>query len=60
MGNPDSPSFKFSEKIGLIIGRGTRYILVGEVVVFLGGKLGGSKPSQPVPKPPAPSPLIIA
>lgn len=54
MVNPDSPSFKFSEKIGFMIGRGIRYILVGKVVVFLGGKLSGSKPSQPVPKPPAP------
>jgi len=52
MVNPDSPSFKFSEKIGLIIGKGIRYILVGGVVVFLGGKLGGSKPSQAVPNPP--------
>jgi len=56
MVNPDSPTFKFSEKIGLIIGKGIRYILVGGVIVFLGGKLGGSKPSPPVSNPPAPSP----
>jgi len=56
MVNPNSPTFKFSEKIGLIIGKGIRCLLVGGVVVFLGGKLGGSKPSQPAPNPPAPSP----
>ena len=56
MVNPDSSAFKFSEKIGLIIGKGIRYLLVGGVIVFLGGKLGGSKPSQPAPNPPAPPP----
>lgn len=56
MVNPDSPTFKISEKIGVIIGKGIRYILVGGVFIFIGGKLGGSKPSQPVPNPPAPSP----
>ena len=29
MVNPDSPTFKISEKVGLIIGKGIRYILVG-------------------------------
>jgi len=56
MVNPNSSSFKISEKIGLIIGKGIRYILLGGVIIFLGGKLGGSKPSQPAPNPPAPSP----
>ena len=28
MGNPNSSTFKFSEKIGLIIGKGIRYIVV--------------------------------
>jgi len=55
MVNKDSPTFKFSEKIGLMMGKGIRYILVGGVLVFLGGKLGGSKPSQPVPNPPPPT-----
>jgi hypothetical protein len=44
MVNPYSPAFKFSEKIGLIINKGIRYILVGKVIVFLDGKLVGSKP----------------
>jgi hypothetical protein len=52
MVNPDSPTFKLSEKIGLIVGKVIRYVIVGGVIVFLGGKLGGSKPSQPVPNPP--------
>jgi len=57
MVNPDSPAFKISEKVGLIIGKGIRYLIVGGVIVFLGGKLGGSKPSHPVPNPgPGPSP----
>ena len=44
MVNPDSLTFKFSEKIGLIISKGIRYILVGEVVVLLSEKFGSSKP----------------
>jgi hypothetical protein len=54
MVNPESSAFKFSEKIGLIFGKGIRSIVIGGVVVFLGGKLGGFKPSQPAPNPPAP------
>ena len=54
MVNTNSPAFNFSEKIGLVIGKGIRYIIIGGIVVFMGGKLGGSKPSQPVPTPPAP------
>lgn len=56
MVNPDSPSFKFGEKIGLLIGKGIRYIVVGGVVIFISGKLGGSKPSQ-APTTPPPSAL---
>jgi hypothetical protein len=55
MVNPDSATFKFSEKIGLILGKVIRYIIVGGIVVFLGGIINGSKPSQPVPNPPAPT-----
>ena len=55
MVNPDLPIFKFSEKIGLIIGKTIRYIIVGGVVVFLGEKIKGSKPSQPVSNPPSPT-----
>jgi hypothetical protein len=58
MVNPNSSTFKFSEKVGLIIGKALRYIIVGGIFVFLGGKISGSKPShkpsQPVPNPPAP------
>lgn len=56
MVDPNSPAFNFSEKIGLVIGKGIRYIIICGVVVFMGGKLGGSKPSQPVPNPPGPTP----
>lgn len=51
MVNSNSPAFKFSEKVGLIIGKGLRYIVVGGVIIFLGGKLGGSNSA---PNPPAP------
>ncbi len=54
MVNKDSPAFKVSERVGLIIGKGIRYILVGGIVFFLGGKLSGSKPSHPTPNPPTP------
>ena len=53
MVNKNLPTFKISEKIGLILGKGIRYIIIGGVVVFLVGKLGGSQSS---PNPPAPSP----
>lgn len=55
MVNPNSTAFKFSEKVGLLIGKGIRYIIVGGVIIFLGGKFGGSNPStsQPAPNPPA-------
>ena len=56
MVDQNSLAFNFSEKIGLVIGKGIRYIIIGGVVVFIGGKLGGSKPSQPVPNPPGPTP----
>jgi hypothetical protein len=56
MVNPDSPSFKFSEKLGLIIGKGIRYIIVGGIIVFIGGKINGSKPPQSVPNPQTPTP----
>jgi hypothetical protein len=54
MVNPDSSTFKWSEKFGLIIGKGIRYLIVAGVIVLLGGKMNGSKRSQPVPNPPAP------
>ena len=51
MVDPNSPTFKFSEKVGLIIGKGIRYMILGGIIVFLGGKINTSKPS---PKPSAP------
>ena len=55
MVNPNSPAFKFSEKVGLLIGKGIRYIIMGSVIIFLGGKFGDSNPppSQPAPNTPA-------
>ena len=50
MVDTNSPAFKFSEKVGLLIGKGIRYIIVGGVIIFLGGKFGGSNPA---PNPPA-------
>lgn len=57
MVNSNSPTFKFSEKIGLIFGKGIRYMIMGGVVVFISGRLGGSQTFQPVPNlPPPPAP----
>jgi hypothetical protein len=56
MVDSNSPIFNYSEKIGLIVGKGIRYIVVSGIVLFIGGKLGGSKPSQPVTNPPPPAP----
>lgn len=50
MVNPNSPTFKLSEKLGLILGKGIRYMFVGGIVVFLGNKLSRS---NSVPNPPA-------
>ena len=52
MVNSNSPAYKFSEKVGLIIGKSIRYILIGGIAIFIGGKLGGSRSSQPAPPPP--------
>lgn len=57
MVNSNSPTFKFSEKIGLIFVKGIRYMIMGGVVVFINGRLVGSQPFQPVPNlPPPPAP----
>jgi hypothetical protein len=56
MVNPDSPIFKFSEKIGLFVGKGIRYIVVWGFIVFIGSFFGSSNPSPEGPKPPAPQP----
>jgi hypothetical protein len=54
--NTNSTAYKLSEKVGLVIGKGIRYIVIGGIAVFIGVKLGGSTPSQPPPPPPPPAP----
>ncbi len=44
MVNPNSMTFKFSEKVGLFIGKGIRYVVEGGVIFFLVGKFDGFKP----------------
>ena len=58
MVNSNSSAFQFSEKIGVIIGKGIRYMVIGGAIIFLGRNFGSSRPSQPAPNPnpPAPSP----
>ena len=57
MVNLDSPVFKFSEKIGLVIGTTIRYTLIGSGIIFLGGLLKNIKPSHSIPNnPPSPPP----
>jgi hypothetical protein len=56
MVNSSSPAYKFSEKVGLVIEKCIRLIVIGGIAIFIGGKLGGSTPSQSTPAPPAPSP----
>jgi hypothetical protein len=52
----NSTAYKFSEKVGLVIGKGIRYIVISGIAIFIGGKLRGSTPSQPGPTPPGSSP----
>lgn len=56
MVNPDSPAFKFSEKIGLFIGQTIRYALIGSGIILLGGFLKNIKPSHITPNNPPPPP----
>lgn len=49
MVNPDSPAFKFSEKIGLFIGLTIRYALIGSGIILLGGLLKNIRPSHTTP-----------
>jgi hypothetical protein len=44
MVNPNSQAFKLFEKVGLLIGKGIRYIIVGGVIIFLARKFGGPNP----------------
>jgi hypothetical protein len=58
MVDTNSPVFNFAEKVGTFVGKGIRYMVIGSVIVFLGGKFGGSTtPAQPGPTGvPQPSP----
>jgi hypothetical protein len=52
MVNPESVAFRFSEKVGFIIGKGIRYIIMGSVVFFLKGKFIGPTNTPPYQAPP--------
>ena len=54
MVNPESPSFKFSERVGFIIGKGIRYLIVGGVILYIGKKAGRVTPTKPTPNSPPP------
>lgn len=56
MVNSNSSVFQFSEKVGIIIGKGIRYIFIGGAIVFIGRNLGSFRLSQPVPNPNPPAP----
>jgi hypothetical protein len=45
MVNPESPTFKVSEKIGRIIGIALRYAVIGSGLFILGGLFKKNKPS---------------
>lgn len=52
MVNPDSPAFKFSEKIGLVIGKMMRYALIVSGIAILASILKNSKLSNNSPSKP--------
>ncbi|MFT5250284.1 MAG: hypothetical protein ACI93P_002019 [bacterium] len=54
MVDSNSPTYKFSEKIFLVIEKGIRYIVIFGITVFIGGKLGGCSLFKPLPAPSAP------
>ena len=56
MVNPDSPAFKFSEKIGFFIGITIRYALIGSGIILLGGLLKNIRPSHTTPNNPPSTP----
>jgi len=51
MVNPDSPAFKLSEKIGFLLGKEIRSLRMGGIVLFIGCRVGDSKPFPPPPLP---------
>jgi len=54
MVNPDSPTFKFSEKIGLVVGTMIRYALIGSGIILLSSllKIKNKRPSNTTPNGP--------
>ena len=56
MVNLESPTFKFSEKIGLIIGLGIRYRIMGGISIFICEKFSSFKTSESVLNSPGLSP----
>ena len=54
--NSNSLIFRYSEKAGLIFGKVVKYMVVSGIVIFIGGKLGGSQP----PVNPAPPEALTA
>ena len=48
MVKPDLAVFKLSEKVGSVVGKAIRYTIVCGIIIFMGGKLGGYKPSHPL------------
>jgi hypothetical protein len=53
MVNPESPTFRFFEKVGYISGKLIRVILIGTAIRFVSKKLGGFMPipTQPPTQP---------
>lgn len=49
MVNPESPTFKFSEKIGLVVGKMMRYALIGSGIVILSSLLKNNRLSNTTP-----------
>jgi hypothetical protein len=57
MVNQNSPTFRYSEKMGFVVGKIIRYIAVGTIITLIDKSLGGSKRAQPIPNSPGPAPL---
>ncbi len=46
--NQNSPGYTIAEKIGFVIGRGLRYVIIGGVIFIIGGRLKNT-PGQTAP-----------
>lgn len=56
MVNPDSPTFKFSEKIGWIAGKIIRYALISSGIILFSSLLKNKRPSHITPSNPPSQP----